>query len=94
MNQKNLHILQETMKVHYFKNREEAVRKFIGGLALDVGYAERRFVGSSGIGIDIKRDKNIDIVADAQFLPFKDNTFDTIVAGELMEHLPIQPHFC
>lgn len=56
-------------------------------MALDIGCCEKRFNYRPSIGIDIVANKNVDIVADAHHLPFKEATFDTVIAGELIEHL-------
>lgn len=75
------------MKTYYFIRREEAIRKFIKGLTLDVGCAEKRFADNAGVGIDIRKNENVDVLADAHYLPFRDSVFDTVIAGELIEHL-------
>lgn len=68
--------------------REQIFRKYSYGLILEVGCAQKRFCSKS-VGIDIKRSQlhDRDIVADAQHMPFKDSSFETIFAGEVIEHL-------
>lgn len=68
--------------------REQIFRKYAYGLILEVGCAQQRFSLKS-IGIDIERKplNRVDIVADAHCLPFRDSCFDTIFAGEVIEHL-------
>lgn len=70
-----------------FKNRDSLISSFSSGIVLDVGCNQKRSSASNSIGIDIRYNQNVDILADAQFLPFKEGSFDTIVAGEVIEHL-------
>jgi len=44
------------------------------------------------VGIDIKRGEAVTILASAEFLPFKDQCFHLVFAGEVIEHLnePVQ----
>ena len=71
----------------YFEDRDSLVKYFSLGKVLDVGSTEKRFDIAGSVGIDTVRSKNVDFVADAQYLPFRDKTFDTIIVGELIEHL-------
>jgi SAM-dependent methyltransferase len=70
-----------------FKNRYDLIQSFSTGLVLDIGCQEKRLSSSNSIGIDIRFNQNVNIIADAQFLPFKDGAFDTVIAGEIIEHL-------
>ncbi len=57
--------------------------KEITGLDIGCGdYKRQRF-----IGIDLYRSKSVDVVADAQYLPFQDNLFSEINANQILEHL-------
>lgn len=38
------------------------------------------------VGVDIEKSKNADILGDAHALPFKDKTFNFVLATELLEH--------
>jgi ubiquinone/menaquinone biosynthesis C-methylase UbiE len=87
---------------HAHKNRE-VVKRVEGKRILDVGCGSGTIVkrllkkGKSVIGVDIGNEllrfcqssyKNAAFCgADAQYLPFSDNCFDTIVCSEVIEHL-------
>ena len=75
-------------------NRVELIEASVKGKVLDVGYnvstlhweLKKKF---DVVGIDIyikKPEKNV-LKADAQALPFKQQSFDSVLAGELIEHL-------
>jgi len=51
---------------------------------LDIGCGESKLEGA--IGIDIRRTKSVDIIADARHLPFKDEVFDHVYSSHLIEH--------
>lgn len=70
----------------YFEGRDSLINHFSFGRIIDIGCAEKRFDVNS-IGVDRVRGENVDIIADAHSLPFKNESFDTIIAGELIEHL-------
>jgi ubiquinone/menaquinone biosynthesis C-methylase UbiE len=58
---------------------------------LDIGCGIDRFeMNDSGykiIGLDISRKSHADVLGDATKLPFKDNSFEKILAIQLIEHL-------
>ncbi|MDI6807226.1 MAG: class I SAM-dependent methyltransferase [Candidatus Aenigmarchaeota archaeon] len=74
-------------------DRTEFIKQNIFGRILDVGceggtlhkLIERD--GVYGMDIRIKKYKKGVVQGDAQSIPFKDNSFDTVIAGELIEHL-------
>jgi len=76
-------------------NRIEIVKKNIFGKILDVGCSGRddelhNSVNDKnvyGLDIEIRLPKRRKIKGDAQKMPLKSNSFDTIIAGELIEHL-------
>jgi SAM-dependent methyltransferase len=68
---------------------------FVKGLVLDVGcgrrpYEKTFFAGASRyIGTDYLSDRSRpDVVSSALDVPFSDNTFDTVVSTEVLEHVP------
>jgi len=54
-------------------------------MALDVGCGSNKLSGS--IGVDISRDSDADIFADAQHLPFQSEVFDLVQCHCVLEHL-------
>ena len=55
-------------------------------MILDVG-SGLNSMGDVNIDIDLSRRIGVFILADAQFLPFKDNCFDMVRATHVIEHL-------
>ena len=56
-------------------------------LVLNVGAGNTR-LRYSIVNLDIKCLPNVDVVADAQCLPFKDNAFDHVYCNAVLEHTP------
>ncbi len=54
--------------------------------ALDVGCGTRKIKGA--IGIDLRKVKGVDVIADATMLPFKNDCFDKIILSHIVEHIP------
>jgi len=79
-------------------NRIEFVKQNIFGKVLDLGCEGGRegnifhdsIYGKNvyGLDIEIRQPNTRKIKGDAQNMPIKSNSLDTIVAGELIEHLP------
>ena len=46
-----------------------------------------KFTWYGDIRIDLEKSKNVTLLADAHYLPFKDETFDTVIGFEVIEHL-------
>jgi len=75
-------------------NRTEFIKKKMFGRILDVGCEAGEFhktiKSNNFYGLDLKPKKYIEktVKADAEKMPFSDDCFDTIIAGELIEHLP------
>jgi predicted SAM-dependent methyltransferase len=55
------------------------------GLILDIGCGEKK-VASNAIGLDVRRTKAVDIIADARLLPFRDEAFDVVYSSHVIEH--------
>jgi len=55
-------------------------------LILDVGCGDNKIEGA--IGLDLRRTKNVDIIADAsaKYLPFKEGVFDHVYSSHIIEH--------
>lgn len=53
---------------------------------LDIGCGYKKEYAS--IGIDIRKLPGVDIIADINHLPFKDNSIDEIVCTHILEHIP------
>jgi ubiquinone/menaquinone biosynthesis C-methylase UbiE len=75
------------------KSRHEIFSKLSFGDVLDIGYTqEPNLLLKKPVGLDInkiKKPKNYlkTYVGDAEHMPLKDNSFDTVIAGELFEHI-------
>ena len=54
-------------------------------LICEIGCGDRKEIDES-IGIDIRKIKGVDIIADARKLPFKDNCFDHVYSSHVIEH--------
>lgn len=86
----------------YMRPAMTRAKAYARGTMLDIGCGLRQyepiFAGSVSdyIGIDwpTSADKaRSDIVGDALSIPVADNSVDTVLATEVMEHLPISDHF-
>jgi len=53
-------------------------------VSLDIGCGENKRRGS--IGVDIRRASGVDVIADARYLPFRDEAFDYVYSSHLLEH--------
>jgi len=54
-------------------------------LILDVGCGASKHKGC--LGVDLRKVKGVDVIADASCLPFKDDCFDKIFLSHLVEHI-------
>jgi len=53
-------------------------------MMLDIGCGENSKKGD--IGLDLRKTRSTDIVADARMLPFNDESFDNVYSSHLIEH--------
>lgn len=74
-------------------DRVEFIKQNMFGKILDVGCEEwklHRIIHNENVyGLDLKVKKHREKVTkgDAQYMPFKNDVFDTLIAGELIEHV-------
>jgi ubiquinone/menaquinone biosynthesis C-methylase UbiE len=54
-------------------------------LSLDVGCANTK---RGTIGVDRRRGTDADVICDIHYLPFKDECFDSVFSGNVLEHSP------
>lgn len=53
-------------------------------LILDVGCGKHK---RGDVGVDISRNSQADVIADAQYLPFRDESFSIVISHHIIEHL-------
>jgi SAM-dependent methyltransferase len=73
--------------------RQLIPRRFSSGLDVGCAAGILKMLGfSEVIGIDIVTGSNVTILASAEYLPFRDESFQFVFAGEVIEHLrePLQ----
>jgi predicted SAM-dependent methyltransferase len=56
-------------------------------MILDIGCGETK---KGDIGVDLQKTKCADVVADAQKLPFKNESFDQVYSSAVIEHFTIE----
>jgi SAM-dependent methyltransferase len=80
-------------------NRADILKTLVKGRTLDIGcnagdiHSLLPSTELYGVDLVIGNYRKDVVKGDAQALPFKPNSFDTVVAGELIEHLPEPEHF-
>ena len=59
------------------------------GLTLDLGASTGPYqtLFPKRVGVDVERATGVDVVSDAHALAFRDQSFDTVVSTEMLEHL-------
>ncbi|MEM5777291.1 MAG: class I SAM-dependent methyltransferase [Candidatus Aenigmatarchaeota archaeon] len=89
------------MSLKYILNpelqRRDLIVKYVKkGIVLDLGsqegelhiFLKKNIKNSKIIGVDFVKNENVDVVHDLnEKFPFEDNYADTIIAGEIIEHL-------
>lgn len=71
----------------WLKRRQCIVKKILKkSRVLDVGCGEHKIIHEA-IGLDLHHYKNIDIISDAENVPFSNESFDSIAMLEVIEHL-------
>lgn len=71
----------------------EYTQKYISGKTLDLGAGSAKYRDmikpktSEYLAFDMVPGKNIDIVGNVLDLPFLDNTFDTVISTQVLEHV-------
>lgn len=72
----------------------ESITQTMPGSILEIGVGNKtvsNYLKEAGYNVttcDFDKELKPDIVADVRNLPFKNNTFDTVIACEVLEHLP------
>ena len=64
----------------------------MSGFSLNIGCGDKILKSISGykcINVDIRPLKDVDVVCDVRYLPFKDEFFERILASDVIEHFPI-----
>ena len=90
-----LRVLKEVLKINKIPKENKGIEKIIKNiknnnknlnnkLVLDIGCGEKKLKGA--IGVDVRKTKDVDIIADARYLPFKDEVFDHVYSSHLIEH--------
>jgi SAM-dependent methyltransferase len=86
----------------YIEPDMRKAQPYAKGTMLDIGCGTRRYESifknsvDQYIGLDwpeVEGRACPDIIGDAMFIPFADQSFDTVLATELMEHLPSPQNF-
>lgn len=75
---------------NYFKRLDSFLRGLDeGSLVLDIGSGNRKLPlkGMTVVSLDIVGYEKLDVVGDAQRLPFKDGVFDAVVLQAMLEHV-------
>ncbi|MDP2946933.1 MAG: class I SAM-dependent methyltransferase [Nanoarchaeota archaeon] len=83
-------------KIKKFEQTKEVVKyflKYVNGKTLDIGAGSAKYRqiikerASEYLALDMLPGPNIDIVGDASNLPFLEESFDTIISTQLLEHV-------
>lgn len=89
-----LKILSPTSRVDIETRKQmKSILDNFNGMVLDVGCGDfnKYLVGfSSGdtyIGLDIEKTSSTDVIGDASYLPFKDESFDAVICNAVLGHV-------
>jgi len=86
----------DPVRLDTYREHVNQVLKFKPSSALEVGignksvYLEIKKRRIKIIGLDYARDLEPDVVGNVIALPFKDDSFDTVLCAEVLEHLPFE----
>jgi SAM-dependent methyltransferase len=72
----------EDLFLAFMKSRSFSTME--GNLTLDVGCGKCK---RGDIGVDLQRSPEVDVICDAQLLPFRDNSFGTVFSSHVLDHL-------
>jgi SAM-dependent methyltransferase len=69
--------------------RKEVKKEATSELTLDIGCGDSPYSNffPNKIGIDVVKYPKVDVVADAHYLPFKNESFSCVLCTEVLEHL-------
>jgi SAM-dependent methyltransferase len=77
----------ESLGRYYVNKSYKRWNQNVRGKVLEIGGGRVERYAKKSITLDINSNFNPDIIASGYNLPFKDNTLDTIVSTEVLEHL-------
>jgi ubiquinone/menaquinone biosynthesis C-methylase UbiE len=82
-----------TLKRRYTGDMLRGAQKYMRGRALDVGAGTAKYAEmikknvSEYVTTDFEKGDAIDVVADCRKLPFEDESFDTVICMQVLEHV-------
>jgi SAM-dependent methyltransferase len=71
----------------YSPGSDELIAKFAAGLVLDLGAGGKHIERTNVVQVDVFRFPMVDVVASADALPFRADTFDAVISQAVFEHL-------